>query len=375
MGFGGLMMEGLRTLYEYVVQHTLFCLIPAFFIAGAIAAFLNQDTVMRYFGPRANKFMAYSVASVSGAILAVCSCTVLPLFAGIYRKGAGLGPAIAFLYSAPAINILAMTYSVNLLGLDLGIARIIGAVGLAFVIGLIMAAAFRGDEKERVRRMEEEGGEEAFAYDGSGEKPAYQTLSYFGVMIAILVYGTARMPSIIKYGGEILMVALLIYLVRKWYTREEIKVWFSETWRMVKLLVPALLIGVFLVGVVKELIPSSVISQYVGGNTVGANAIASVSGAFMYFATLTEVPIVKGLLELGMGKGPALALLLAGPALSLPSMLVIIRAIGLKKGMTYSLPSMLVIIRAIGLKKGMTYIGLVAVAAMVTGLVFGFLVA
>ena len=342
-------MEGLRTLVEYVAEHTLFCLIPAFFIAGAITAFLNTAAVMRYFGPRTNKALSYSVASVSGAILAVCSCTVLPLFTGIREKGAGLGPAIAFLYSSPAINILAMTYSMNLLGYDLGVARIIGAVGFAFVIGLIVAAVFHKEEERRVRAAEDA---EAFAYDdGSRVRPGYQNLAYFGVLIAILVYGTAKMPTIVKYAGEVLLLALLIHLVKRWFTREEIRTWFSETWRMVKMILPVLLIGVFLVGVVKELIPSDVIARYVGGNTIGGNAIASVSGALMYFATLTEVPIVKGLLELGMGKGPALALMLAGPALSLPSMIVLIRIMGFKRAGTYIL--------------------LVCVFAMVTGYVFG----
>jgi uncharacterized protein len=346
--FGGLMIEGLKTLYDYILQHTLFCLIPAFFIAGAITAFLNTAAVMRYFGPKTNKALAYSVASVSGAILAVCSCTVLPLFTGIREKGAGLGPAIAFLYSAPAVNILAMTYSMNLLGYELGISRIIGAVGFAFVIGLIMSAIFRRDEEARVRAAESE---DIFAYDGSKVRPGYQNLAYFGVMIAILVYGTAKMPAFPKYAGEILLVAILIYLVKRWFTREDIKLWFSETWRMVKLILPVLLIGVFLVGVIKELIPSDVIARYVGGNTIWGNAIASVSGALMYFATLTEVPIVKGLLELGMGKGPALTLMLAGPALSLPSMIVITRIMGFKKAGTYIL--------------------LVCVFAMLTGYVFG----
>lgn len=335
VSFGGLMMEGLRTLYEYVVQHTLFCLVPAFFIAGAIAAFLNTAAVMKYFGPRTNKLLSYSVASISGAVLAVCSCTVLPLFTGIREKGAGLGPAIAFLYSSPAINILAMAYSVHLLGYDLGIARIVGAVGFAFIIGLVMAAVFREDEERRLREAEEAG---VFAYDdGTRVRPEYQNLVYFGVLIAILVYGTAGIPTAAKYAGELLLVTLLVYLVHRWFTREEVKTWFQETWRMVKLILPALLLGVFLVGVIKELIPPEVISRYVGGNTLGGNAIASVSGAFMYFATLTEVPIVKGLLELGMGKGPALTLLLAGPALSLPSMIVLVRVMGFKKAMTFIL--------------------------------------
>ncbi|MGQ9476554.1 MAG: permease [Actinomycetota bacterium] len=349
MTFGGLMMEGLKTLYEYVAQHTLFCLVPAFFIAGAIAAFLNTAAVMKYFGPRTNKALSYSVASVSGAILAVCSCTVLPLFTGIREKGAGLGPAVAFLYSAPAINILAMTYSIHLLGYDLGVARIIGALGFAFVIGLIMAGIFHREEERRIEEAEASG---VFAYgDGGRVRPGHQNLAFFGVLIAILVYGTAKMPTIIRYAGEVLLLALLIHLVKRWFTREEIRTWFFETWRMVRMILPVLLIGVFLVGVIKKLIPSDVIARYVGGNTIVGNAIASVSGALMYFATLTEVPIVKGLLELGMGKGPALALMLAGPALSLPSMIVLIRIMGFKRAGTYIL--------------------LVCIFALVTGYVFG----
>ncbi len=343
MGAWELLSAGFKTLNEYILQHTLFCLIPAFFIAGAISAFLNQESVMRYFGPQAKKPVAYGVASVSGAILAVCSCTVLPIFMGIYKKGAGLGPAIAFLYSSPAINILAMAYSVHLLGYDLGVARIVAAVALASFIGLIMAAIFRKEEAERAAG--------AFAYGTDPPRPTYQTLLYFGVMIAILVYGTARIPSTAKYLGEAVLVAVLVFLVARWFKKEEIKEWMSETWRMTKMLVPVLLLGVFLVGIIIEVLPPEWIARFVGGNSVKSNAIASVSGALMYFATLTEVPIVKGLLDLGMGKGPALALLLAGPALSLPSMLVLIRILGFKKALTYIL--------------------LVCVSAMGVGLLFG----
>jgi uncharacterized protein len=335
--------SGFQTLNEYILQHTLFCLVPAFFIAGAISAFLNQESVMRYFGPQARKPVAYGVASVSGAILAVCSCTVLPIFMGIYKKGAGLGPATAFLYSSPAINVLVMAYSIHLLGYDLGIGRIIAAVTLASVIGMIMALIFRKEEAERA--------EGAFAYEADPPRPTYQTLVYFGVMIAILVYGTTKMHTLAKYLGEAALVGLLVFLVWKWFKREEIKEWMRETWRMTKMLVPVLLLGVFIVGIIIKVLPPEWIARFVGGNSVESNAIASVSGALMYFATLTEVPIVKGLLELGMGKGPALTLLLAGPALSLPSMLVLIRILGFKKAMTY--------------------IGLVCVFATGVGLLFG----
>ncbi|MBU4194787.1 MAG: permease, partial [Actinobacteria bacterium] len=221
-----LIFAGFKTLNEYILQHTLFCLIPAFFIAGGISAFLNQESVMRYFGPEAKKPVAYGVASVSGAILAVCSCTVLPIFMGIYKKGAGLGPAIAFLYSSPAINILAMSYSVHLLGYDIGVVRIVAAVMLASFIGLIMATIFRKEETERAAG--------AFACGTDPPRPTYQTLIYFGVMIAILVYGTARIPAIVKYLGEAGLVAGLVFLVARWFKKEEIREWMSETWRMTR---------------------------------------------------------------------------------------------------------------------------------------------
>lgn len=332
MTVSDLLHEGFATLYYYIIQHTLFCLIPAFFIAGGIAAFLNPAAVMKYFGAKTNKFLAYSVASVSGAVLAVCSCTVLPIFTGIRERGAGLGPAIAFLYSAPAINILAITYSINLLGYELGVARIIGAIGFAFIIGLIMSALFRKEEEARCLAADEN---DMFDADAGRVRPAYQNLTYFAILIAILIYGTANISFFIKSAGEILLIGLLIYLVKKWFEPDEVKEWFSETFRIVRMILPVLLIGVFLVGVIKEIIPPDVISRYVGGNTIGANAIASVSGAFMYFATLTEVPIIRGLLDLGMGDGPALALMLAGPALSLPSMIVLARVMGLKKSVAF----------------------------------------
>ncbi len=332
-----------------MAQHTLFCLIPAFFIAGAIAAFLKQESVMKYFGPTAKKPVAYGVASVSGAILAVCSCTVLPLFTGIYKKGAGLGPGVTFLYSAPAINILAMSYSLHLLGYDIGITRIIGAIVISILVGITVAVIFRRDETAR-----QELNAEAFQYNVENVKPEYQTLLYFLNLVAILIYGTIKMPSWTKYTGEAILVLILVLLVLRWFSREEIRLWFSETYRLAKMIVPVLLLGVFLVGIITKVLPPKVIATYVGGNSVRSNAIASVSGALMYFATLTEVPIVKGLLGLGMGKGPALSLLLAGPALSLPSMIVIVRILGIKKGFSY--------------------IGLVCLFSMGAGLLFGYII-
>jgi uncharacterized membrane protein YraQ (UPF0718 family) len=335
-----LLKGGLDALIEYLSLHVLTCLVPAFFIAGAIAIFVSQSAVLKYFGPGAKKVVSYSVASVSGTILAVCSCTVLPLFGGIYKRGAGLGPAITFLYSGPAINILAIVYSAQLLGYDLGAARAIGAIVFSVIIGLIMAAIFRkqefpGDAAAFDKLLSEDDG-----------KPVWHIAVFFAVLVGILVLAASKQ----WIATGILLVALAVILWR-WFTRGELMQWLKETWRFVRMVVPLLLAGVFIAGILKAAIPESWIAAIVGGNGLLANFIASFFGALMYFATLTEVPIVKAFLDLGMGKGPALALLLAGPALSLPSMLVICRLIGVKKGLTY--------------------IALVVVMATVTGWLFG----
>jgi len=347
MNVSSVLYSGYQALMEYVVAHTITCLVPAFFIAGAIAAFVSKDAILRYFGPKANKFLAYSVASISGAILAVCSCTVLPLFAGIHRKGAGLGPAIAFLYSGPAINVLAVVYTARLLGFDIGLARAIGAVGFAAVIGLIMALVFRKEEKEKEATAEVP----LFAANGDGKTSDWHRLAFLVLLVAILLTGTARVGNLIKWSGVSIEVLAVLYACKYWFPKEEVRLWLTETWKLVKLIVPVLLIGVFLAGMIKEILPPAWVSRFVGGNTLSGNFIASFSGTLMYFATLTEVPIIKALMELGMGRGPVLALLLAGPALSLPSML----AIG----------------RIVGVKKTAVYVLLVVVFATATGLIFG----
>lgn len=324
-----ILMGGLQTLIDYLLKHTIICLVPAFFIAGAISAFVSKESVMKYFGPKANKFLSYSVASVSGAILAVCSCTVLPLFAGIHRRGAGLGPAIAFLYSGPAINILAIVYTARLLGFELGVARAFFAISFAAVIGLIMAFLFR--REETIKK------EEAFTFmaaDGSGKTDFHRLLFLIG-LISVLITATSKIADLYKWPLVVLEIAIVTYFSLFWLERNEVKYWLSETWVLMKMIVPLLLVGVFLAGVVKVILPPSWVSGLVGGNTLSGNFFASVSGALMYFATLTEVPIIKTLLELGMGKGPALALLLAGPALSLPSMFAIQRVLGTKKMLSY----------------------------------------
>jgi uncharacterized membrane protein YraQ (UPF0718 family) len=319
-----LLRGGLDGLSEYLSAHVITCLVPAFFIAGAIAVFISQGSILKYFGPQAKKWLSYSVASVSGTILAVCSCTVLPLFGSVYKRGAGIGPAIAFLYSAPAINVLAIVYTARLLGYDIGIARAIGAVVFAVVIGLIMAFIYRKEETDK----------DAQAFEMlpavPDEKRLWKQVIFFGTMVGILVFAASK--NWIATGILIFILAIILW---RWFTRGELKLWMKETFRFVKLIVPWLLVGVFVAGMIIVAVPEDVVSSVVGGNSLLANFTASFLGALMYFATLTEVPIVRAFTDLGMGKGPTLALLLAGPALSLPNMLVIRRIMGTRKTLTY----------------------------------------
>lgn len=335
--------SGIKALIDYLAAHVVTCLVPAFFIAGAISVFVSQASVLKYFGAQAKKYVAYSIASVSGTILAVCSCTVLPLFAGIHKRGAGLGPAIAFLYSGPAINILAIVYTARLLGWQLGVGRAIGAILFSVVIGLIMAGIFRNEEKIKEEEMKQavvEGGKE------SGK-----LIVYFGILVSILIFATAKIDLWLKIITVVNLILMLGIVLNTWFEKYEVLDWFSETYRFVKMIFPILLVGVFIAGMLKTIIPQQFVARWVGGNSLSANFIASIAGAFMYFATLTEVPILKAFLELGMGKGPALALLLAGPALSLPSMIVLIRIMGGKKTSIYCT--------------------LVVIMATITGIIFG----
>ncbi len=345
MPFAEVLLSGWNALLEYLSAHVLTCLVPAFFIAGAIAAFVSQGSILRYFGAKANKVLAYSVASVSGAILAVCSCTILPLFAGIHKRGAGLGPAITFLYSGPAINILAVVYSARLLGFDLGMARAIGAVVFSIVIGLVMAFIWRKEELEKVSNS----GELALPQDEEETKPQGVTLLYFAILVGILIFGAAQ-----KWLVTGMLLAILAAILYKWFEKGELKYWMSQTWDLFKKIFPILIAGVFVAGIIKALLPQSVVEQWLGGNGLGATLAASVFGTLMYFSTLTEVPIIRALMDLGMGKGPALALLLAGPALSLPNMIVIARIMGVKKTGVY--------------------VCLVVTMATATGMVFGNLI-
>ena len=348
-----LLQSGWGALTEYLSAHVLTCLIPAFFIAGAIAVFISQAAVIHYFGPKAKRWLAYTIASLSGAILAVCSCTILPLFAGIRQRGAGLGPAIAFLYSGPAINVLAIIYSAQLLGFDLGAARAVGAISFSVIIGLIMAIIFRKQEE----KLYSENTEWVYTTeDDDNSHSLSQIVPYFAAMIVLLVASSSialaveiiahtesdRWSLVFKgkpvpaFIAVVFLIAVIIMAAR-WYKRNEISQWMYETWNLTKKIVPILLLGVFIAGMVKALLPEYVVQRWVGGNSVWNNLFASVFGSLMYFSTLTEVPIVRALMDLGMGKGPALTLLLAGSSLSLPNMIVIGRVMGVKRTAVYIL--------------------------------------
>ncbi len=380
--FNNAVLESLELVKWYAREHVLLCLVPALFIAGAIGVFVSQGAVMKYLGPKAKKVTAYAVAAISGSVLAVCSCTILPLFAGICKRGAGLGPASAFLYSGPAINIMAIILTARVLGMELGIARAVGAIGMSVLIGVCMYWLFRREELAKAETADEPEAEKS--------RPLWQTVLYFGSMTAILVFANWGKPAesgglweavwSIKWPLTGASAALLAVMLVRWYGMAlwkvlatavpvialaaafpgnpilaftagflglgfftstskdaELRGWFESSWDFTKKIMPLLLFGVLVAGLLlgrvghEGLIPGEYVAKAVGGNSLAANFFASFAGAFMYFATLTEVPILEGLIGSGMGKGPALALLLAGPALSLPSMLVINQVIGFRK--------------------------------------------
>jgi uncharacterized membrane protein YraQ (UPF0718 family) len=354
-------LEAFLMLREYAREHVLTCLIPAFFIAGAIAVFVSQASVLKYFGAKAGKILSYSVASVSGSVLAVCSCTVLPLFAGIYTRGAGIGPATAFLYSGPAINVLAIVLTARILGWQLGVARAMGAVLFAIITGLLMAFIFRKEDAER------EAGQIYLPDEDEKRRTLFQEAIFMLNMVLILIFAAFARPAegstgiwavifSAKWYVTIFLLIVLGFILRAWFNRDERINWVRSTWGFMKQIFPLLGAGVLVAGFLlgrpghQALIPDHYIQQLVGGNSIWANLFASVSGAFMYFATLTEVPILQGLIGAGMGKGPALSLLLAGPALSLPNMLVIGGVMGAKKTTVFC-----VIIVVLSTIAGMTY--------------------
>ena len=335
-------LEAFMMLQEYAREHVLTCLIPAFFIAGAIAVFVSQASVLKYFGATAKKILSYSVASVSGTVLAVCSCTVLPLFAGIYTRGAGIGPATAFLYSGPVINVLAIVLTARILGWQLGLARAVGAVAFAIITGLLMAFIFRKEDAARTA------GQIYLPEEGVKQRTLTQDSLFVFTLVLILIFAAFARPSegstglwpaifAAKWYITAALLVVLGFMLKAWFQRDERATWVQSTWGFMKQILPLLGGGVLVAGFMlgrpghAALIPEHYIQTLVGGNSLWANLFASVAGAFMYFATLTEVPILQGLIGAGMGKGPALALLLAGPALSLPNMLVIGGVMGVKK--------------------------------------------
>lgn len=464
------LMGALALLKWYAREHILLCLVPAFFIAGAIGVFVSKDAVMKYLGPRANKPLAYGVAAVSGTLLAVCSCTILPLFAGIWKRGAGLGPACAFLYSGPAINVLAIILTARILGLEIGIARAVGAISFSVIIGLLMHLFFRKEETEKADAPTN-------VTPVHVARPLWHNVAFFLVMVGVLVFANWGAPNdyqFIMKDGKILHAAVVsapedehaigaVYVLKsldnnensaqtlivaadimskqpmpgtwttiwksKWLVTSGFVVffalillfwfavplwkliagalpaialvlllptttglwgllpfsagivglcyilatdkgeggeWLAVSWGFAKQIFPLLLIGVIVSGFLlgrpghEGIIPGKYVQMLVGDSPdtffavtqldtgglqdfirsvwpVWINLFASVFGAFMYFATLTEVPILQGLIGSGMGKGPALALLLAGPALSLPNMLVIRSVMGTKKTAVFCL--------------------------------------
>jgi uncharacterized membrane protein YraQ (UPF0718 family) len=344
-------IAGFEILQEYLSAHVLTCLVPAFFIAGAIAVFVSKTSILKYFGAQAKKYISYPVASISGAILAVCSCTVLPLFAGIYKRGAGIGPATTFLFSGPAINILAIILTARVLGFDIGLGRVVGAVFMSIIIGLIMAFIFRKEESEKKKNNNMFTGQD----NGESKRPLKISVLFFVLLVLILVIGAASSEYIpwipklaIVYLSTIIISVILIF----YYTRDEVKDWGKETWNLTKKIFPILLIGVFIVGVIGGVaayfVPGAdpatavgvAVAPYIGGNNIFSCFFASIIGAILYMPTLLEVAIVGDLFGYSagiMGGGPALALLLAGPSLSLPNMIVITKVIGVKKALVYIL--------------------------------------
>lgn len=365
LSFRNPLFEAFAMLSMYSKEHVIFSLIPAFLIAGAIYQFLDQNAILKYLGAKANKILAYFVASISGSVLTVCSCTVLPLFSGIYKKGAGLGPAIAFLYSGPAINVLAIVLTARVLGWQLGFARAIGAVIFSVVIGLSMHFIFLSEERER----QVNGGLKlGVSIDEPDSRTGGQDLFYFISMIGFMVFANWAKPQTgdqdlwafifqYKWYFAIAFVLLFFYVLFSWFKKKEIISWLEYSWSFTLQTIPLLFLGIFLAGLLlgrpgeEGFIPSHIIKSLVGGNSLSANFFASFVGAFMYFATLTEIPIIQGLLGSGMGQGPALALLLAGPALSLPSILVI-RSV-------------------IGTRKTVIYVSLVIIIATISGMIYG----
>jgi uncharacterized membrane protein YraQ (UPF0718 family) len=333
----GSLLMGWDTLLAYLTQHVVTCLIPAFFIAGAIAAFVKKDTILKYFSPETKKTTSYGIASISGTVLAVCSCTILPMFAGILKKGGGLGPAITFLYAGPAINILAIVYTAQVLGFDLGLARAVAAIVLSILIGLAMMKLFPQQDEETTKTF---GAARKAAIACADDKPNWVVATFFLLLIAILLVGTTAALDVfwrllIIYFLSLAVAFLLIY----YFTRDEVTDWGYEIWDLTKKIFPILVIGTFALGVLAYFIPPESFKPFFGNNSLLANFLSALLGTILYMPTLLEVPIIGttlGYLSGDMAKGPALAILLTGPAVSLPSLLVLYRIIGGRKTLAYA---------------------------------------
>ena len=325
----GAITSGMGEVFYYLTQHVLTCLIPALFIAGAIAGFVKKEAVLRYFGPKVKRRISYPVAAVSGAILAVCSCTILPLFAGLYKKGSGIGPATAFLYSGPAINILAIVYTANVLGFKLGFARAVAAVAMAILIAFIMSRLFRQDEAR------EDLGETMVS---ESKRSTKVTAVFFALLMGILVVGAADIPWVHKLASLYVLTLLLAVILIYRFDREEVTEWGYETWDLTVKILPVLLAGTFLVGVIAHFVPPETFRPYLGDNSLTSSFLGSLIGAILYMPTLLEVPIIGttfGYTSGYMGDAPALSLLLAGPSLSLPNMIVLYRIVTFKQWLAY----------------------------------------
>jgi hypothetical protein len=326
--FNNSVLSGMSLLGEYAKQHVLTCLLPALFIAGAISVFIKKEKVMKYLGHEAKKYVSYGIASVSGAILAVCSCTILPLFAGIRKRGAGLGPAITFLFAGPAINIAAIFLTASVLGYKIGLARAVSAILISILVGITMQLIFR----------EKVGKEKLVIEETKDSKISNFALAlFFAFLVGILIVNGLQIPLVIKYAIMGAFVLGVVGVVLFKFKDHATKTWLGETWTFAKILLPLLFVGVFIAGFIMPLLPQSLITSVFGQNNILGNLVASVFGAFMYFSTLTEIPILQALMAKGMASGPALSLLLAGPSLSLPAMLVIRKVLGTKKTVAYVL--------------------------------------
>jgi len=332
----GSLLLGWETLIAYLSEHVVTCLIPAFFIAGAIATFIKKEAILKYFSPETKKIISYGIASVSGTVLAVCSCTILPMFAGILKKGSGLGPAITFLVAGPAINILAIVYTAQVLGLDIGIARAVAAVGISIMIGLIMMKLFPAHDTETKKTF---GAARKAALAQESTRPKWVVPLFFIMLVAILLVGTSALDAFIRLGIVYALSMAIAFLLIYYFTRDEVTDWGMEIWDLTKKIFPILIIGTFALGVLSFFLPAEFFSPYFGDNSILATFLASVVGMILYIPTLLEVPVIGttlGYLTGAMAKGPALSLLLTGPTISLPSLLVIYRLIGAKKTVVYT---------------------------------------